>query len=284
MIRTSKIILGVVIVVVSAATYLIFVASSFPHKAKKDFSPSGLSTDDPRKSSRSSQPSAAEAILRMLGENLGVPWKVLGEPELRGAGAPSAGKFSIDAEWSERKTLASAAEALGVPLVAESGAVPPTELHLTKSALVVGDLSPLLANALNRLGSDSPEERSDSIWEIRQIDAQRTEGLFVSVLERDSNSGVRAEAASALGEASSVPARAALLKSLGDEDPWVRDNARLAIESMGPEKMKSWLEMGLKSEVQAIAYESADLLESSFGLPLPEDYWFEYLERDWGEK
>jgi len=139
-------------------------------------------------------------------------------------------------------------------------------------------ISPLPAKAREiyaRMGASDPEERKGALRGLVSLQDPAFGRLFAETLRSDPSSDVRAMAVEALVESGSAVAPAALVTALGDDDAWVRDNARVAVQELGPELTVKYLRTGLASPNRGFAIECGDLLERVFGHEVPHEFWVE---------
>jgi HEAT repeat protein len=173
------------------------------------------------------------------------------------------------------KALSKLAAALRLPLLA-SAKRPEAELApltLTRGGIIMGAGNPALEAALERLGSDDADERVGGLAALETLDDPRVEAAFMDRLKNDAAPEVRGAAAAALEEATNADSHRALAAALGDPDEWVVDNARIAIQQLGPKPMEPFLRAVLAHPHEGARLEAADLLERIFGLEIPENFW-----------
>lgn len=126
---------------------------------------------------------------------------------------------------------------------------------------------------LTRLAASEPEERIGALRDLVALQETALGRLFAETLRSDPSPEVRAVAAQVLVESGSEAAPAALVRALGDDEAWVRDNARVAVQELGPELTVEHLRAGLASSNRAFAIECGDLLERVFGFEVPHEFW-----------
>ncbi len=212
---------------------------------------------------------AAEAVV-MVGQQLGVPTRV--------AEAPPTQVTLVFSNDPPQKLLVKLADGLGLPLVAaqEGETIKAiTQLTLTAGALIVGPTTASLEGSLNRLASADAEVRREAINQLESAADERLEAVFVRRMLNDLDPVVRGEAAAALGTATRPASWTALVRALQDEESWVVDNARTAIQQLGSERMEKYLRTELAAANPADRIEAADLLERVFGLSVPPEVWDE---------
>lgn len=177
------------------------------------------------------------------------------------------------------KALLKLADHLGWPTAARMDGADGKDITVLHGALIAGQASPELLGILSRTASPQPETRKDALRDLRLLDDPRGERVMLHFLRRDADAGVRAEAAAGLDAAGSREAVETLLAALGDDEPWVREHARYALQQLGAVQAEAALRLGMKSTDARIAYESADILERAFGLPVPTAFWAEIAGR-----
>ena len=160
----------------------------------------------------------------------------------------------------------------------QSEAKPSSRFSSMASNMLVGETDDHVARALNFLSATDPSARARAAAELGEIGDPRAEPALRNSLLMDPSSEVRAEAALALSSAVEASSITALVGALADSDEWVTDNARVALMNVNSSLSERALRAAIDSPDSRIAYESANILENTFGVELPEDFWFRYTE------
>lgn len=178
------------------------------------------------------------------------------------------------------KSLVKLAVHLRLPLFAPMEAWEKENVILLDSGLVAGALTQEIKDALDKTASSEPDTRQQGVRALHELEDARAERVMLHFLETDTVAEVRAEAAAGLRASTSRDALDALVVALADDDPWVAEHARYSIQMQGAERFERHLRTGMESADPRIAYESADILERAFGLPVPDEFWIEYASNN----
>lgn len=146
-------------------------------------------------------------------------------------------------------------------------------VHLLPGGIVVGAGNHDLEARIPGLAAKQVEARAMAVRDLADLGDRRSDAVLRMMLENDPAPEVRGAAAYGLAETTSPDSRQTLVKALGDNDEWVRDQARIAIFQNGPLLMEPLLRTAMKSGGETVALEAADILEQSFGLTVAPEFW-----------
>lgn len=196
------------------------------------------------------------------------------------AGALPANAPSIVENEEPLKSLVKLAAHLHLPLYAPMAVWEKENVIILSSAIVVGSLTQKIKDALDQTASAEPDTRLLGLRDLHEMEDARAERVMLHFLESDTSAEVRAEAATGLRGSTSREALDSLVAALADEDPWVAEHARYSIQMQGPARFEAHLRSGMQAADPRVAYESADILERAFGLPVPDEFWIEYARNN----
>jgi len=150
---------------------------------------------------------------------------------------------------------------------------------LPSGAAAAGSSAGGSEDPMDSLSSPDPEVRQRAVLQLAESEAEGVEVALRTRLLTDASPEVRAEAALALSQAKEPATITALVGALADKSEWVTDNVRVALLNVDRSLSEPALRAGIDSSDARVAYESANILENTFEVELPEDFWFRYAER-----